>query len=64
MSPDFTVRNEGSIFLLTPHTDAASEWLRSHVTGGAQWFGSSLVVEHRYLADLVRGIQSEGFSIE
>jgi hypothetical protein len=64
MNPDFTVRNEGSIFLLTPHTPEAITWLKSHVSADSQWFGDSLVVEHRYIEDLVLGIRSEGFSIQ
>ena len=48
--PDITVRNEGSIFLLTPRTVDATEFLEVNTDG--QWFGASLVVEHRYVADL------------
>lgn len=60
-SRDFTVRNEGSIFLLTPHNDEVRAWIDDNVPSDAQWFGNALVVEHRYVAELVRGLQGAGF---
>lgn len=59
--PDITVRNEGSIFLLTPRTTDATEFLEVNTDG--QWFGASLVVEHRYVADLVTGLRDAGFTV-
>lgn len=60
---DFTVSNEGSIFLVTPSTQALGVALRERVPEDAQFFGSSLVVEHRYIADLVRGLRGEGYEV-
>jgi len=60
---DFTVRNEGSIFLLTPHTDAARAWVEEHLPADAQTFGPAIVVEHRYIGDIVAGIQADGLEV-
>jgi len=60
---DFTVQNEGSIFLLHPETEKAKEHLIEHVAEDAQWFGDSLVVEHRYIADLVETLKENEFTV-
>jgi hypothetical protein len=53
---DFVVRDEGTISLFTPLTPAASQFLPEHVQSDAQYFGDSLVVEHRYVEGLLFGI--------
>lgn len=62
--PDFTVQNEGSIFLLHPLTPAANAWIEEHIPEDAQYFGNAVVVEHRYIADIVGGIQRDGLTVE
>lgn len=62
--PDVFVRNEGSIFLLTPMTDAAREWIGEHIPEDAQYMGRSLVVEHRYVEDIVAGMQVDGLIVK
>lgn len=65
MPNDFTVENHGTIFLLTPHTPEAQEWIEAHVPPDAQtWAGlNSIVVEHRYIADIVAGIRADGLEV-
>ena len=63
-APDFFIRNEGSIFLVTPNTPPAGEHLTENVGDEAQWMGASLVVEHRYIQDLIARLQAEGFTVE
>jgi hypothetical protein len=58
--PDVLVRNEGTIFLFTPLTPAATNWICVNVQPNAQWFGNALVVEHRYAADLAAGMREDG----
>lgn len=54
---DFIVSNHGTIFTLTPCTDAARDWLNDNVdTENAQWMGKALVVEHRFIDDILWGI--------
>lgn len=52
-----TVENHGSLYLVRPATDAAREWLEEHTDG--QWFGGALVVEPRYVVDLLDGMADE-----
>ena len=58
--PDALVRNEGTIFLFSPLTSAAKQWIDENVRPNAQWFGNALVVEHRYAADLAAGCEKLG----
>lgn len=59
---DFRIQETGSNFvLLHPLTEQAGEWLAENVDPEAQWWGTGLVVEHRYLEALIDGIHAEGF---
>ena len=60
---DFSVRDEGSIFLLTPHTDEARAWVGEHIAEDAQQWGGAIVVEHRFIGDILAGIAADGLSI-
>ena len=55
----FNVENHGSIMLVRPLTADVEAWLRAHTEG--MWFGNALVVEPRYVMDLVEGLIEEGF---
>lgn len=61
--PDIRVCDHGSVILVTPVTDAASAWIEEHTASDAQFFGPALVVEPRYLDDLVRGMQDDGLVV-
>jgi hypothetical protein len=56
---DIQVEYPGSLYLLQPLTEQASDWLHEHVAEDAQWFGSPLVLDPRYVADIVRGAISD-----
>lgn len=61
---DFTLRDEGSIFLLTPLTPAAVEWADEHLPEDAQVFAGGIVVEHRYIGDIANAVHIDGLSVE
>jgi hypothetical protein len=62
---DFAFVNCGSIWLLTPQTLEANDWAEEHFAGGdAQLWGTSIVVEPRYVADIATGIQADGLTVE
>ena len=63
--PDFLVENHGSIFLLRPQTSAATSWVNENIgeSNGYQPYWPSVVVEHRYIADIVQGIQNDGLAV-
>jgi hypothetical protein len=61
---DFTVQNEGNIFLFRPHTRAARSWIADNIPNEAQTFGNAVVVEHRYILAIVKGIQESGLGVQ
>ncbi len=65
ISSDFLVENHGSIFLLKPLTPSAIYWVEEHIgpKNGYQPYYSTVVVEHRYIGDIVAGIQNDGLVV-
>ena len=62
--PDFVVENHGSIFLLRPLTPAAKAWVEEHIgDNGYQPYYPTVVVEHRFIADIVHGAQADGLVV-
>lgn len=62
---DFVVENHSSIFLLRPCTDIAREWVDEHIgpDNGYQPMYPTVVVEHRFIRDIVAGIQNDGLEV-
>jgi len=58
-SPDVLVANEGTIFLFNPLTTKAQDWITENVQD-AIWFGTTLVVEHRFALGLAAGMSQDG----
>ena len=65
-TPDFEVQNHGSIFLLIPQTASARIWVDDHIGkgNGYQPHYPTVVVEHRYIADIVAAIQNDGLAVQ
>jgi hypothetical protein len=64
VEPDVSVANHGSIFMIQPITQAAKEWVDENVPlEDYQWLGSSFSCEHRYVEDLVAGMQGDGLVV-
>jgi hypothetical protein len=64
--PDFSIEGEGrfcSVYLLRPLTPAAFDWIEEHIPEDAQRLGNAIAVEHRFVADVVAGIQSDGLAV-
>jgi hypothetical protein len=62
-TPDFTVQNEGTIYLLHPLTPAAQSWIDEHLSSDCLTFGDAVAVEHRFIADIVEGIRRDGLEV-
>jgi hypothetical protein len=64
-TPDFEVQNHGSIFLLKPQNDSAISWIEEHIgaDNGYQPYYPTFVIEPRYIADIVAGIQGDGLAV-
>lgn len=57
---DIGIRDEGSIYLLTPLTEAGRDWMREHLPEDATRFGPATVVEWRFLNDIAQGMIDDG----
>jgi len=64
MEADFTLSDQGSIFILTPIGEAGTDWLAENIGDDAMYLGTGLVIEHRYVSDIVEGIQNDGLTVE
>jgi len=60
---DFLVVNHGSLVMLTPLTQAAKDWCEEHLPEDRQYFGRGVVVEPRYIGDIVDGIVNDGLVV-
>lgn len=63
MPADFTIADHGSLWLLFPWSDAAKEWTEAHLPEDALRHGKSIVIEPRYVEDIVTGIVDDGLTI-
>jgi hypothetical protein len=61
---DFTVRDEGTLFLLFPESEAAEKWAEEQIEDGALTWAAAIVVEPRYLPDILDGIRIDGLTVE
>ena len=63
---DFTLKDEGTISLLTPWTMAGEDWLDMHIgaDNGFQPYWPTVVIEWRYVDDIIAGITSDGLTVE
>jgi len=64
--PDFHLFSDvpnPTIYLLTPFSKSACAWIAEHISDDAMWFGSSLVIEHRYCAALIAQIERDGLVV-
>jgi hypothetical protein len=62
--PDFFVRDCYSLVMVLPQAPAAEQWVEDHVSPeGFHPNWPDLVVEPRYLDDLLEGVQSDGLTV-
>jgi hypothetical protein len=62
-APDVHIVHHHSIVLFHLNTPEASAWVEENVAGEAQFFGMALVVEPRYVADLIHGMHEAGLEV-
>jgi hypothetical protein len=66
-SPDFSIEGEGrfcTVYLLRPLTPAAFDWIEDNLPADRTTFGGAVVVEHGYIADIVRGARADGLEVQ
>jgi hypothetical protein len=63
---DFTLIGEGpmtSVYLLRPNSPEAEQWIEEHIPDDAPTMGNAIAVEHRFIADIVEGIEGDGLTV-
>ena len=60
---DFDFQFEGTISVLTPKTNEAREWVASNLQGEIQYWGKGVVIEHRYVSDILNGVMEAGLVV-
>lgn len=63
MNADFIVENHGTICLLIPQTEAAKEWIAEHIPTDSMRWNGAIVIEHRFIANVVTGIKGDGLEV-
>ena len=62
---DFEVDDQGSIFILTPTSDAGLNWCWEHLNEDAQRWGKfGYVFEHRHIQEIIHGMERDGLVSE
>jgi hypothetical protein len=60
---DFEVSKHGTIFIFTPLTPAARDWVAEFLSQDARRWAGGVVIEHRYISDVVIGAQRDGLMV-
>ena len=61
---DLLLRSDGgSVYLLLPVSTAGEAWVADNIPQDAQRWGNDIVVEHRYIGDIVEGAQADGLAV-
>lgn len=63
MCTDITIQNEGSIYLVRDHSNAGRDWMLEHLQDAPMTWGEAVVVEHRYILDIVAGMRHDGLIV-
>jgi len=65
--PDFVVENHRNIVLLKSRTPKARSWVEEPIgdsNGYQPYYPYAVVIEPRYIADIVAGIQNDGLAVQ
>ena len=57
-SPDLVLINHGSVYVLEPLTERGRDWIDESIDPEAQWWGKGVVIEPRYVENVVLGAQA------
>ena len=65
-TPDFSVRDEGSLILLTPLSPSARAFVEEKIgsENGFQPYWPTVVIERRYFSDIAEGILADGLVLQ
>lgn len=60
---DIKAVNHGSLWLLFGETGAGEVWLKDNIDPEALTFGTGIVVEPRYVEDIIEGARESGLEV-
>ena len=60
---DLLVHGHGSIYLLRPISRRGRRWVDMRVTADRTEWAGAIVVEHRYIGDIMRGALDDGLRV-
>jgi hypothetical protein len=60
---DIWILPQGTLTLVRPLTQRASEWISQHPQNHSQWFGPALLIEHHYVSKLLNGMIADGLQV-
>ena len=60
---DFQVINHGTLYLLIPNTPRAKQWVTDNLPRDHTKYNDASVIEHRYIGDIIEGIQADDLDI-
>jgi hypothetical protein len=64
-SADVRIDNHGSILIVNGLTEAGREWMDNNLASDAlTWGAHGIVVEPRYLGDIVEGMINDGLEVQ
>jgi len=61
--PDFIAIHDGSISVLTPMSAVARTWCEENLPEDAPRWGDGYAIEHRYVFDILAGIQRDNMTV-
>jgi hypothetical protein len=65
MAADVEVVNEGTVSLFVLISEDARNWVEWNVEAeGYQFLGANLIVEHRYVGDIIAGMINDELEVE
>ena len=63
-APDVLIANAVTLFLFSPLSSRAKQWIDEHVEPDATWYGNTLVVEHSFAWGLGQGMKDAGLELK
>jgi hypothetical protein len=60
---DIWILPQGTLTLVRPLTQRASEWISQHLQDHSQWYGPALLIEHHYVTKVLNGMIADGLQV-
>jgi len=61
---DLSFERHGTLWLMHSHSERGNDWIVNHIPGDAMTFGEGVVIESRFVQDIVFGAMTDGLSVE